>query len=160
MTCERRISSLHTYLSSLPLRCYPTPREETPLTRHLSGTKRIDRPWHLTFGSETMSPTQLWQRYQKYLVTVPSLNVSLDVSRMHFDEAFLSQMEPKMQKAFAAMDALEKGAIANPDENRMVGHYWLRAADMAPTKEIAKEIKDTLADIKSFAADVHSGKIN
>ena len=106
-----------------------------------------------------MSPTQLWQRYQKYLVTAPSVNLSLDVSRMHFDEAFLSQMEPKMQKAFAAMDALEKGAIANPDENRMVGHYWLRAADMAPTNEIAREIKDTLADIKSFAADVHSGKI-
>ena len=106
-----------------------------------------------------MSPTELWQRYQKYLVTVPSLNVSLDVSRMHFDEAFLSQMEPKMQKAFAAMDALEKGAIANPDENRMVGHYWLRAPELSPTKEIAKEITDTLADIKSFAADVHSGKI-
>ena len=32
------------------------------------------------------------------------------------------------------MDALEKGAIANPDEDRMVGHYWLRAAPhMAPT---------------------------
>jgi glucose-6-phosphate isomerase len=106
-----------------------------------------------------MSPTQLWQRYQKYLVTVPSANLSLDVSRMHFDEAFLSQMEPKMQKAFAAMDALEKGAIANPDENRMVGHYWLRAPELSPTKEIAKEVKDTLADIKSFAADVHSGKI-
>ena len=29
------------------------------------------------------------------------------------------------------MAALEKGAIANPDENRMVGHYWLRAPDLA-----------------------------
>src|SRR4051794_30739165 len=106
-----------------------------------------------------MSPTQLWQRYQKYLVTAPSLNLSLDVSRMHFDEGFLQQMEPKMQQAFKAMDELEKGAIANPDENRMVGHYWLRAADMAPTKEISKEITDTLADIKQLAADVHSGKI-
>ena len=27
---------------------------------------------------------------------------------------------------------LEKGAIANPDENRMVGHYWLRAPERAP----------------------------
>jgi glucose-6-phosphate isomerase len=78
---------------------------------------------------------------------------------MNFDEAFLSQMEPKMQKAFSAMDELEKGAIANPDEKRMVGHYWLRAANLAPTKEIAKEVTDTLADIKQFSADVHSGKI-
>ena len=35
-----------------------------------------------------------------------------------------------MQKAYAAMDALEKGAIANPDEKRMVGHYWLRAPEL------------------------------
>src|SRR3954471_1557216 len=105
------------------------------------------------------SPTQLWQRFQKYLSTIPSLGLSLDVSRMHFDEGFLAQMEPAMQKAFAAMDQLEKGAIANPDENRMVGHYWLRAPDMARNPEIAKEITETLATIKSFAADVHGGKI-
>ena len=34
------------------------------------------------------------------------------------------------------MDALEKGAIANPDEKRMVGHYWLRAPELAPTPEL------------------------
>lgn len=105
------------------------------------------------------TPAELWQRYQKYLCTIPSLNISLDVSRMMFDEGFLKEMDAKMQKAFSAMDALEKGAIANPDENRMVGHYWLRAAEMAPSKEIDKEITDTLATIKSFAADVHSGKV-
>jgi glucose-6-phosphate isomerase len=60
-----------------------------------------------------------------------------------------------MQQAFAAMDALEKGAIANPDEKRMVGHYWLRNPDLAPTPEIRDEIKRTIADIKAFSADVH-----
>src|SRR5215204_3032164 len=106
-----------------------------------------------------MNASELWQRYKNYLCSVPSLGLSLDVSRMHFDDGLLAQMEPAMQKAFAAMDQLEKGAIANPDENRMVGHYWLRAADMAPKPEIAKEITETLSTIKSFAADVHSGKI-
>ena len=43
-----------------------------------------------------------------------------------------------MQKAFAAMDALEAGAIANPDEKRMVGHYWLRDPTLAPTPELAR----------------------
>src|SRR3954469_19668341 len=105
------------------------------------------------------SPTQLWQRFQKYLSTVPSLGLSLDVSRMHFDEGFLSQMEPRMQKAFAAMDQLEKGAIANPDENRMVGHYWLRNPALAPNPEIRKEIESTLAAIKTFAKQVHDGSI-
>src|SRR5438046_5242351 len=78
---------------------------------------------------------------------------------MTFDEAFLANMEPQMQRAYAAMDALENGAIANPDENRMVGHYWLRAPELAPTAQIRDEIKQTIGDIKSFAADIHSGKI-
>src|SRR6202158_2866979 len=57
------------------------------------------------------------------------------------------------------MDALESGAIANPDEKRMVGHYWLRAPKLAPTKEIAREIAGTIESIKKFGADVHAGKI-
>ncbi len=35
------------------------------------------------------------------------------------------------------MDKIEAGAIANPDENRMVGHYWLRDPDRAPTPKSA-----------------------
>jgi glucose-6-phosphate isomerase len=57
------------------------------------------------------------------------------------------------------MDALESGAIANPDEKRMVGHYWLRAPQLAPTKEIAREIEGAVESIKKFAADVHTGEI-
>src|SRR5579859_3275345 len=58
-----------------------------------------------------------------------------------------------------AMDALEAGAIANPDENRMVGHYWLRDAERAPTPELRREITETVARVKKFAADVHSGRV-
>src|SRR4051812_11886911 len=97
-----------------------------------------------------------WQRYQKHLCTVGSVDLSLDVSKMKFDDGFFSKMEPEIQKAYSAMDALEKGAIANPDEGRMVGHYWLRDSKLAPTPEIAKEIDDGLEQIKSLAAAVHS----
>ena len=55
-----------------------------------------------------------------------------------------------MQAAFAAMDDLERGAIANPDEDRMVGHYWLRAPERAPTPEITFAIRDTIAGIRVF----------
>ena len=54
---------------------------------------------------------------------------------------------------------LENGAIANPDEKRMVGHYWLRNPALAPRKEIRAEIQETVASIKAFAAEIHSGKI-
>ena len=78
---------------------------------------------------------------------------------MNFDDAFFSQMAAPMQRAFTAMDKIEAGAIANPDENRMVGHYWLRDASRAPTPELRNEITNTLAKIKSFTADIHAGKI-
>jgi glucose-6-phosphate isomerase len=105
-----------------------------------------------------MTANQLWQRYQKYLCRVPALGLTLDVSRMGFDDAFVERMRPALASAFAAMETLEKGSIANPDENRMVGHYWLRAPDRAPTPEIGSEIRKTVADIKSFVESVHGGR--
>jgi glucose-6-phosphate isomerase len=101
----------------------------------------------------------LWQRYRAHYSEFPALGLSLDLSRMDFSDTFFSSKESRMQKALRAMTELEKGAIANPDENRMVGHYWLRHPSLAPTPEIRKAIEDTLADLNTFAADVHSGKI-
>ena len=101
----------------------------------------------------------LWDRYREYLTVHPSINLSFDPSRMKFTGEYLAKMEPAMQKAFAAMDALEGGAIANPDEKRMVGHYWLRDSSKAPTPEVRKEIDDTLARIKKFANDVHNSRV-
>ena len=81
------------------------------------------------------SKQELWERFQKYYTEFPTLGLSLDLSRMNFGEDFFPSMEPRIQKAFAAMAELERGAIANPDENRMVGHYWLRNAALAPTPD-------------------------
>lgn len=106
-----------------------------------------------------MNSEGLYQRHQRYLCRVPALGLALDISRMRFEDGYFDRMAQPMQRAFEAMDALERGAIANPDENRMVGHYWLRAPDLAPTQEIAAEIRKTVADVKSFAADVHGGAI-
>jgi glucose-6-phosphate isomerase len=77
---------------------------------------------------------------------------------MAFGDGFFVTMAPLVEKAFTAMDQLEAGAIANPDEQRMVGHYWLRDAARAPRPEIRAEIEKTLAAVKAFAADVHAGK--
>lgn len=100
-----------------------------------------------------------WSRFQQYLYTHPDLGLSVDISRMPFPDGYLAKLEPDLQAAYTAMQALEAGAIANPDEGRMVGHYWLRAPQLAPTKELSAEISDTLAAMKRFAADVHAGKI-
>ena len=100
-----------------------------------------------------------WNRFKTHCYQYPSLGVALDLSRVPFPDDFLAGIEPRMQQAFAAMAALERGAIANPDEQRMVGHYWLRAPQLAPTPELAAEITGTLAAIKEFTAKVHKGEI-
>ncbi|MGA3284565.1 MAG: glucose-6-phosphate isomerase [Verrucomicrobiota bacterium] len=105
------------------------------------------------------SKLEWWNRFQKYYTEFPALGLTVDLSRMNIDDAFFTAMEPRIQQAFADMAELEKGAIANPDENRMVGHYWLRNPALAPTPEIRKEIEENLAKIKNVSAQVHAGKI-
>jgi glucose-6-phosphate isomerase len=105
------------------------------------------------------SKQQLWERFKKYYTEFPALGLSLDLSRMNFEDSFFLKMEPRIQKAFEAMAQLERGAIANPDEKRMVGHYWLRNPALAPTLEIRKEIEETIAAICEFAGRVHNGSV-
>jgi glucose-6-phosphate isomerase len=100
-----------------------------------------------------------WNRFKTHCYHYPSLGVALDISRIPFPDDFLAGIEPRMKQAFTDMAALEKGAIANPDEQRMVGHYWLRAPQLAPTPELTTEITATLDAIKEFTAKVHKGEI-
>lgn len=107
-----------------------------------------------------MDPAQLWQRYQDWLYYHKELEIYLDISRMPFTQAQVEALTPKFDKAFKDMAALEKGAIANPDENRMVGHYWLRDPDLAPTPQLKADVIETLKKIEGFAQDIHTGRIH
>jgi len=101
-----------------------------------------------------------WQKFQQHFLHLPELDFAIDTSRMDFAADFFDEMEPRMQEAFAAMRELEGGAIANPDENRMVGHYWLRAPRLAPEKDLTGAIEKCLADIKALARDIHGGNLS
>jgi len=65
----------------------------------------------------------LWPRFQKYFLRYNDIGFTIDISRMRFADDFLRSMGARAQKAFSEMRHLEAGAIANPDERRMVGHY-------------------------------------
>ncbi|MGK5092265.1 glucose-6-phosphate isomerase [Deltaproteobacteria bacterium TL4] len=106
-----------------------------------------------------MTANDTWKRFQTYYQTFPELQMSLDISRMNFSETFFEEASPQMQQAFAEMQALEKGAIANPDENRMVGHYWLRAPKLAPNIAITEEILQAQKNVVKFAHAIHQGRI-
>jgi glucose-6-phosphate isomerase len=101
----------------------------------------------------------LWERTKSQFFADDALGFAIDVSRMDLDDAFFARHADGTQKALAAMAALEQGGIANPDEKRMVGHYWLRAPHLAPTLADRRAIEDTLTRMLRFAADVHTGKL-
>ena len=106
-----------------------------------------------------MDRLDLWRRYKDHLCVCRPLGLKLDISRMDFPEGFFTEMAPRMAQAYEAMTGLEAGDVANPDERRMVGHYWLRAPFMAPNNELTETIEQTVRDVKAFVSDVHGKNI-
>lgn len=104
-------------------------------------------------------PASSWERFKTYYSEYPSIGLAVDISKMGFREDQIPALAPKLAAAFDAMEKLERGGIANPDEERMVGHYWLRNPAMAPSPEIRRQIQDALAAVLDFTRKVHAGEI-
>ncbi len=100
-----------------------------------------------------------WSPDHPLICANAGLGITLDCTRMTLPPDFLSVMDAPIRAALRQMRELEAGAVANPDENRMVGHYWLRAAALAPTDEITREIQDAIVAVKRFAEDVRAGRV-
>ena len=83
----------------------------------------------------------------------------LDYTGMDLNDKYMADTKELIDKALVHMDELEGGAIANPSEGRMVGHYWLRAPELAPNDEIRKDIENCVSDVLSFVEDVHAGNV-
>ena len=101
-----------------------------------------------------------WQSYNQSITRYPQHGFSLDLSLMDIAPEYISALAPKIDKAFSDIVAIESGAIANPDEGRMVGHYWLRNAALAPTEELRKAVTEPIAALKDFAEKIHTGTIS
>ncbi len=106
-----------------------------------------------------MNEREQWERYRQYLCAAPDIGLRLDISRMSFEDEYLDRMADPMARALDAMVRLERGERANVDEDRMVGHYWLRAPELAPDAAIAAQIEETVKSVKRFADDVHTANI-
>lgn len=105
-----------------------------------------------------MADTSPLARYNQFLCKCPGVGVQLDLSKSGISLKYLATMEPSVQSALEAMDGLERGDIANPDEQRMVGHYWLRAPSLAP-ESLRDAIAGEIEHVKAFAAKVHNKEI-
>lgn len=100
-----------------------------------------------------------WESFLQRYWYFESIGLALDFSRTTMPADYADQKRSMIDRALAEMRELEAGAIANRDENRMVGHYWLRNSALSPAPEIRKAIDTAISDIKTFASDVHSGRI-
>ncbi|MFV1995027.1 MAG: hypothetical protein ACC661_06290 [Verrucomicrobiales bacterium] len=109
---------------------------------------------------KTPAPASRWERYRRHCLRYEDLGFSIDISRMDFADDFFDSMAAPAAEAITAMEALESGAIANPDEGRMVGHYWLRAPQRAPDEELKNAIESDLAAIEDFARKIHTGELS
>ncbi len=98
----------------------------------------------------------------------PELRLATDVSRIGFPDGYFGSAEVQklLKDAFALMARIEAGEKVNGDEKddqgqpgRMVGHYWLRAPERAPTPEITEQIRAALTSLKRFTRAVHSGRL-
>ena len=98
-----------------------------------------------------------WKHFQQHFYENQEIGIQLDFSRMQNDERAVSQEQKQIM--FSGMKQLEQGAVSNPDEKRMVGHYWLRKPSIAPTKEIQNEILRMQEQVQQFVQKIHRGEI-
>ncbi len=105
------------------------------------------------------NPRVLWDRFCEFLWFHEDLGIWLDISRMNVSSAEINSLLPNLETALVAMDSLESGAIANKDENRQVGHYWLRKPALSPKQEISTLISSEIEQIRQFSQEINNGTI-
>jgi len=104
-------------------------------------------------------PQVQWQRFCELLWFHDDLGMWLDVSRMHINADDVDALTPRFEEVFKAMEQLEAGALANPDEQRQVGHYWLRQPQLCPDPSAAAHIAEEVDAIEAFGKAVLDGSI-
>ena len=106
-----------------------------------------------------MQTPDRFTRYLRFRSVLDDPFVELDLSYGGLEEADVEVLRPALERALVAMRDLEGGAVANPDEGRQVGHFWLRAPGLAPSPEIEQVVRDSIDELTAFAQAVHSGRI-
>jgi glucose-6-phosphate isomerase len=82
-----------------------------------------------------------------------SLGFVLDLRRSGLELATLEASRTALESARLEMVELEGGSLANPDEGRQVGHYWLRSPELAPDG-LGDAIRDGHSRREQLAAQI------
>ena len=100
-----------------------------------------------------------WDKFCNYLWFDKKLNIWLDISKINFTSNEIKNIEDKFIDVFTSIKELENGAISNIDENRQVGHYWLRNPSISPSSKIEEEIRADFNAIFEFGKQILNGDI-
>ncbi len=100
-----------------------------------------------------------WKKFSNYLWYSNDLNIWIDISKIKFNSDDFQNINQKFVNVFKALEELENGAISNIDENRQVGHYWLRNSSIAPNNILKNKIDNEISSIKEFGKDILEGNI-
>ena len=84
--------------------------------------------------------------------------IQLDFSYSNFSQDFCDDNTSLVDSALAELAKIEAGEIMNQTEQRMVGHYWLRDAELAPKAEIKAEIQSVSAEVDKLIAQLEDSK--
>ena len=100
-----------------------------------------------------------WDKFCNYLWFDKKLNIWLDISKINFTSKEIKNLEDKFIDVFSSIQELENGAISNIDENRQVGHYWLRNPSISPSSKIEEEIRDDINTIAEVGKQILNGDL-
>ncbi len=100
-----------------------------------------------------------WDKFCNYLWFDKKLNIWLDISKINFTSKEIKNLNDKFKDVFSSIKELENGAISNIDENRQVGHYWLRNPSISPSSKIGEEIRENINSISEFGKQILNGDI-
>ncbi|MFT4840718.1 MAG: glucose-6-phosphate isomerase [Planctomycetota bacterium] len=106
-----------------------------------------------------MDTANRFARYLRFRSVLDDPFVELDLSHSALEESDVSALTPALTMALQAMQEVEAGSIANADEGRQVGHFWLRAPGLAPSEELEQAIRGSIDDLAAFVEAVHCGRI-
>lgn len=107
-----------------------------------------------------MDATESFKRFQGRIFVDRQWGLfALDYSRMGFDDSLFSHLEGKVEGAVRNIREIEAGGQVNIDERRMVGHYWLRNPELAPSSEIKEAIVNSHVALKEFVAKIGAGEL-
>ncbi|MBK16941.1 MAG: glucose-6-phosphate isomerase [Prochlorococcus sp. SP3034] len=95
-----------------------------------------------------------WEKFSNYLWFDKDINIWLDISKVIFNDRDINEIKREFKNVFKATKDLEEGAISNIDENRQVGHYWLRNSNISPDIETKNTVNNDIKNVEEFSRQV------